>query len=101
MLSNGLFLFFCFASRSRHTRFDCDWSSDVCSSDLKSERWPGCSGEVRPLGIRASNRLQISKCQLVVLPSRDRKGAVVAEILARDYFQLTQRQLSIAFERFA
>src|SRR3990167_10181532 len=23
-----------FSSRSRHTRFDCDWSSDVCSSDL-------------------------------------------------------------------
>src|SRR5205085_3989134 len=21
----------------RHTRFDCDWSSDVCSSDLKCE----------------------------------------------------------------
>src|SRR2546427_3659333 len=27
------FLFF-FSSRRRHTRFDCDWSSDVCSSDL-------------------------------------------------------------------
>src|SRR2546430_5737531 len=27
-------LFF-FSSRRRHTRFDCDWSSDVCSSDLK------------------------------------------------------------------
>src|SRR2546430_3636384 len=27
-------LFFFFSSRSRHTRFDCDWSSDVCSSDL-------------------------------------------------------------------
>src|SRR2546430_5636978 len=27
----GLFFF---SSRSRHTRFDCDWSSDVCSSDL-------------------------------------------------------------------
>src|SRR5712691_6390355 len=26
--------FFCFSSRRRHTRFDCDWSSDVCSSDL-------------------------------------------------------------------
>src|SRR2546430_2562833 len=26
------FLFF-FSSRRRHTRFDCDWSSDVCSSD--------------------------------------------------------------------
>src|SRR2546430_6645758 len=26
---------FFFSSRRRHTRFDCDWSSDVCSSDLK------------------------------------------------------------------
>src|SRR5256886_7370244 len=31
--SCGLFIFF-FSSRRRHTRFDCDWSSDVCSSDL-------------------------------------------------------------------
>src|SRR2546430_7346438 len=23
------------AGRGRHTRFDCDWSSDVCSSDLE------------------------------------------------------------------
>src|SRR2546430_11970915 len=29
---------FCFfSSRRRHTRFDCDWSSDVCSSDLIGE----------------------------------------------------------------
>src|SRR5438270_8487992 len=27
-------LIFFFSSRRRHTRFDCDWSSDVCSSDL-------------------------------------------------------------------
>src|SRR5256886_15780312 len=27
---------FFFSSRRRHTRFDCDWSSDVCSSDLNS-----------------------------------------------------------------
>src|SRR2546430_17014172 len=27
---------FFFSSRRRHTRFDCDWSSDVCSSDLAS-----------------------------------------------------------------
>src|SRR2546430_2002858 len=31
----GLRVFF-FSSRRRHTRFDCDWSSDVCSSDLPS-----------------------------------------------------------------
>src|SRR2546430_16542810 len=30
------FLFF--SSRSRHKRFDCDWSSDVCSSDLLLQR---------------------------------------------------------------
>src|SRR5688572_32381710 len=28
------YFFFFFSSRRRHTRFDCDWSSDVCSSDL-------------------------------------------------------------------
>src|SRR2546427_6082334 len=28
------FVVFFFSSRRRHTRFDCDWSSDVCSSDL-------------------------------------------------------------------
>src|SRR5260370_11011873 len=28
--------FFFFSSRRRHTRFKCDWSSDVCSSDLGS-----------------------------------------------------------------
>src|SRR5260370_22144919 len=29
-----LYFFFFFSSRRRHTRFKCDWSSDVCSSDL-------------------------------------------------------------------
>src|SRR2546430_5519889 len=30
----GSSVIFFFSSRRRHTRFDCDWSSDVCSSDL-------------------------------------------------------------------
>src|SRR6266571_2217910 len=29
-----MFLFFFFSRRRRHTRLTCDWSSDVCSSDL-------------------------------------------------------------------
>src|SRR2546430_1407672 len=34
--------FIFFSSRRRHTRFDCDWSSDVCSSDLPPRaRVPG------------------------------------------------------------
>src|SRR2546429_7020116 len=31
-------LFFFFSSRRRHTRCSRDWSSDVCSSDLKHKR---------------------------------------------------------------
>src|SRR2546427_2969249 len=34
MLNISCVFFFFFSSRRRHTRFDCDWSSDVCSSDL-------------------------------------------------------------------
>src|SRR5688572_33432640 len=34
---------FFFSSRRRHTRFDCDWSSDVCSSDLPSPTSPRSS----------------------------------------------------------
>src|SRR5713101_8123664 len=30
--------FFFFSSRRRHTRLTCDWSSDVCSSDLDTQR---------------------------------------------------------------
>src|SRR2546430_11825501 len=38
-------LFFFFSSRRRHTRFDCDWSSDVCSSDLTLDVvMPECDG---------------------------------------------------------
>src|SRR5882757_10507149 len=31
-------LFFFFSSRRRHTRYWRDWSSDVCSSDLRTRR---------------------------------------------------------------
>src|SRR5205085_7922732 len=35
-------------SRRRHTRFDCDWSSDVCSSDLMTSS-PGSSVAIMAL----------------------------------------------------
>src|SRR6201986_4210378 len=37
------YFFFFFSSRRRHTRFKCDWSSDVCSSDLALYVIGGCS----------------------------------------------------------
>src|SRR6266480_7898549 len=48
-------MFFFFSSRRRHTRLTCDWSSDVCSSDLTrpatrdGARWPqGCPAHRPP-----------------------------------------------------
>src|SRR5438034_11762465 len=43
-----LVLFFFFSSRRRHTRSLCDWSSDVCSSDLAQ---PGDSGKLVVQGV--------------------------------------------------
>src|SRR2546430_3609175 len=40
-----------FSSRRRHTRFDCDWSSDVCSSDLTTS---ALVSEPRPARIGAA-----------------------------------------------
>src|SRR5690242_20925132 len=39
---------FFFSSRRRHTRLTCDWSSDVCSSDLEREKYrrPGSHAAV-------------------------------------------------------
>src|SRR2546430_5319138 len=49
---------FFFSSRRRHTRFDCDWSSDVCSSDLgekEKERLQAFEGVVISKKGRASS----------------------------------------------
>src|SRR5690242_20749117 len=37
MMSQGFVFIFFFSSRRRHTRLTCDWSSDVCSSDLRDQ----------------------------------------------------------------
>src|SRR2546430_7264475 len=53
-------LFFFFSSRRRHTRFDCDWSSDVCSSDLIAESFHGSSVRLLQEGNRGSISLEYS-----------------------------------------
>src|SRR5256886_9937598 len=50
MIHTHMCVFF-FSSRRRHTRFDCDWSSDVCSSDLFGGPGNGTDG----LNIDGSN----------------------------------------------
>src|SRR2546430_17557922 len=61
-------LFF-FSSRRRHTRFDCDWSSDVCSSDLAVVTGRAVEGDV------AGARLDLADGEL-----RDRRGPARCEI---------------------
>src|SRR5256886_9860699 len=56
--------FFFFSSRRRHTRFDCDWSSDVCSSDLFL--WPGTP--VQASTVRESILANGMKVLLVEVP---------------------------------
>src|SRR5260221_7514607 len=52
-----IFFFFFFSSRRRHTRSLCDWSSDVCSSDLT------CKSASQP----STHRTDMS-CMLLLVP---------------------------------
>src|SRR3989344_5804142 len=64
-MCTGLFSCYFFSSRRRHTRLTCDWSSDVCSSDL------GGSACRRGLGWFEGPDfllLPISVCAACVLP---------------------------------
>src|SRR5439155_25277400 len=51
-------MLFFFSSRRRHTRWPRDWSSDVCSSDLRSKLIAECSAGVPPAVGRASSHAQ-------------------------------------------
>src|SRR6266853_5950691 len=50
--------FFFFSSRRRHTRFDCDWSSDVCSSDL--------AGTMEDMYERAEFAKELGSCIVMI-----------------------------------
>ena len=46
-------VYFFFSSRRRHTRLQGDWSSDVCSSDIRSPGGILVEGRVRDGRVRA------------------------------------------------
>src|SRR6266571_6936718 len=102
-----MFFFFFFSSRRRHTRLTCDWSSDVCSSDLPQslafkltrfldEGWlnlvGGCCGTTpahiraiaelvrgrRPRAPAASELTAVSGIELLV-PDADNRPVFVGE----------------------
>src|SRR5207253_7901095 len=51
-----LCFFFFFSSRRRHTRWPRDWSSDVCSSDLKLRRKRRYLKVLKPLEVSEGDR---------------------------------------------
>src|SRR2546430_4646180 len=80
-------LTFFFESGRRHTRFDCDWSSDVCSSDLSTADVPErdrdladrlngvrMEGDVRLATSRREPPHRLHRPDLVVDPHEDRKS---------------------------
>src|SRR2546430_11788767 len=71
-----MLVIFFLSSRRRHTRFDCDWSSDVCSSDLERSAIgaaPPSSGAAAPTPIRPSPGIRRSRYSRVAGTSRVRR----------------------------
>src|SRR2546430_15998621 len=92
-----------FSSRRRHTRFDCDWSSDVCSSDLwaKSEHGPVSAPDFRDWHDQSTAFEAMAYYQ-------DRDTAITAGTLAeygqvamvsREFFQVFHVQPAIEIGR--
>src|SRR5689334_24060898 len=70
-----IFFFFFFSSRRRHTRWNCDWSSDVCSSDLLSVL----------LGGNYVNRFSIQGRSYKVIPQVKRTDRLTPDQLSQMY----------------
>src|SRR6267142_4709598 len=73
-------LFFFFSSRRRHTSLTCDWSSDVCSSDLGIAAFWTLLGreEDASASLRMGVTLGLIACVLQLFPTGDRQGKLVA-----------------------
>src|SRR5438034_10998399 len=77
--------FFFFSSRRRHTRSLCDWSSDVCSSDLTVVgpwlgRWIAAAGMVSAFALFNALLLAYSRIPLVLAQD----GLLPAALAATD-----------------
>src|SRR2546427_10263314 len=74
-----MFCFF-FSSRRRHTRFDCDWSSDVCSSDLErdGDLAAATSAARQAVAFDADDERALARLLELLDRSGDRAGALNA-----------------------
>src|SRR5882762_11973204 len=98
---------FFFSSRRRHTRFKCDWSSDVCSSDLEAEDGPGAfetAVRVRPdlmlvdIGLAGFDGYELAR-RLRTTP--ETKAAVLVALTGYGRPEDVARSLAAGFDRHA
>src|SRR5260370_16613374 len=74
---------FFFSSRRRHTRFKCDWSSDVCSSDLilNSVREQGkLDAALEAAILAADSKGRLEDIYLPFKPKRRTKAEIAKEV---------------------
>src|SRR2546430_2842033 len=97
--------FFFFSSRRRHTRFDCDWSSDVCSSDLLLFQDPPLLKPWKPVPASLSVlliALSLARSLLALvcrLPRFDPKPAAPpkAKQTLQEFSQILPKRLSVSW----
>src|SRR5688572_24048476 len=82
-------VFFFFSSRRRHTRFDCDWSSDVCSSDLDIALGIGGLPKGRVVEIYGPESSGKTTLAIHVIAEAQKKGGMCAFIDAEHAFDAT------------
>src|SRR5271167_218309 len=83
------FLFF-FSSRRRHTRSKRDWSSDVCSSDLKP------SGDIIEKPILANFREGLSVLEYFISTHGARKGLADTALKTADSGYMTRKLVDVS-----
>src|SRR5579862_2450104 len=76
---------FFFSSRRRHTRWHCDWSSDVCSSDLAQHLPIGAANtvdDVEVVELEGGNGCGAHRSSTCEMPSAMRLIAITSEAIA-------------------
>src|SRR5689334_24412003 len=92
-----ILFFFFFSSRGRHTRWNCDWSSDVCSSDLERHH-DGHDEDDRRRRMQEHAEEQeqhVQKCQHEVLVLREVRHRL-REVLRRLHFGQVRAEIGRA-----
>src|SRR2546430_13474897 len=89
----SVYVFFFFSSRRRHTRFDCDWSSDVCSSDLMANTFLHAQGvgvgkslaekDLAATALRIMQKASATNCAIILPVDRSEERRVGKECRSR------------------